>query len=43
MTYNFRPSISPVVAALFAAGVLKKGGRVLDMGCGTGKDCLTLD
>jgi len=42
MGYHGRPSISPVVAGLFAAGLIKKSHSVLDAGCGTGTDCLTL-
>jgi SAM-dependent methyltransferase len=40
--YFGRPSISPVIAGLFAAGLIKKRHAVLDAGCGTGTDCLTL-
>lgn len=42
MGYNYRPSVSPVVAGLFAAGVIKRRHRVLDVGCGTGTDCLAI-
>lgn len=37
-----RPSISPLIAGLFAAGLIKRRHAVLDAGCGTGTDCLTL-
>jgi ubiquinone/menaquinone biosynthesis C-methylase UbiE len=42
MTYFGRPSISPVIAGLFSAGLIKRGHAILDAGCGTGTDCLTL-
>lgn len=42
MSYRFRPGVSPVVAALFAAGRITKADRVLDIGCGTGTDCIAL-
>jgi SAM-dependent methyltransferase len=42
MAYFGRPSISPVIAGLFAAGLIKRKHSVLDAGCGTGTDCLTL-
>jgi SAM-dependent methyltransferase len=40
--YYFRPSISPLIAGLFAAGLIMRRHAVLDAGCGTGTDCLTL-
>jgi SAM-dependent methyltransferase len=42
MGYKGRPGASPVVAGLFAAGVIRKDDRVLDIGCHTGTDCLAL-
>jgi ubiquinone/menaquinone biosynthesis C-methylase UbiE len=40
--YGDRPGASPVVAGLFAAGVITKEDRVLDVGCGTGIDCIAM-
>jgi SAM-dependent methyltransferase len=40
--YFGRPGASPVIAALFAAGVIRAGHRVLDVGCGDGVDCMAL-
>ncbi|MHB8878778.1 MAG: class I SAM-dependent methyltransferase [Myxococcaceae bacterium] len=42
MSYRGRPSASPVVAGLFAAGLIGRRHRVLDVGCGDGTDCLAL-
>lgn len=40
--YPGRPGPSPVVAALLAAGVLRRGARVLDLGCGNGVDAVEM-
>jgi hypothetical protein len=32
----------PVIASLLAAGLIKEHHAILDSGCGTGTDCLTL-
>lgn len=37
-----RPGASPVLAALFAAGVVRPSHRLLDVGCGNGTDSLAL-
>ena len=40
--YVGRPSVSPALAALVAAGDVAPHHRVLDLGCGRGTDLLTL-
>ncbi|MCA1818450.1 MAG: class I SAM-dependent methyltransferase [Thermoplasmatota archaeon] len=40
--YVGRPGIPPAVAALVAAGRIRKTDRILDVGCGTGTDALLL-
>lgn len=40
--YIGRPSVSPVVATLVATGVIPKGRRILDVGCGRGTDAIEL-
>lgn len=40
--YVGRPGPSPVLAALFAAGVVQERDRVLDLGCGDGRDAVAL-
>lgn len=42
MSFHNRPSVSPVVATLFANGTIKKRHAVIDLGCGNGIDCVTL-
>jgi 2-polyprenyl-3-methyl-5-hydroxy-6-metoxy-1,4-benzoquinol methylase len=42
VAYIGRPGISPAVAALVALGRIRPSQRVLDVGCGTGTDALTL-
>lgn len=42
MGYDHRPGASPVVAGLFAAGVIRRSDSVLDVGCGTGTDAFAL-
>ncbi|MCC7000385.1 MAG: class I SAM-dependent methyltransferase [Deltaproteobacteria bacterium] len=42
MSYQGRPSASPVIAGLFAAGVIDSAASVLDIGCFDGTDCLAL-
>lgn len=42
MQYVGRPGISPALAALIAAGEIRRGHRILDVGCGTGTDALLL-
>lgn len=41
-SYPGRPGVSPVVAALFAAGVIQRHHRILDVGCGRGTDVVGL-
>ncbi|MHB8604720.1 MAG: class I SAM-dependent methyltransferase [Thermoplasmatota archaeon] len=40
--YAPRPAVSPVVATLVAAGLVRDDDRVLDVGCGTGTDAVAL-
>jgi ubiquinone/menaquinone biosynthesis C-methylase UbiE len=40
--YPGRPGPSPVLASYLAAGLLQRGDRVLDLGCGTGADAIAL-
>lgn len=40
--YAGRPGLSPAVAALVASGRIRRGDAILDVGCGTGTDALTL-
>jgi SAM-dependent methyltransferase len=42
VSYVGRPGLPPAVAALVALGELRRGDRVLDVGCGTGTDAVTL-
>jgi SAM-dependent methyltransferase len=42
MPYVGRPGPSPVLAALFAAGVVREEDRILDLGCGGGMDAIAL-
>jgi len=40
--YQGRPGLSPAVAAMIAGGTIKKDDVILDIGCGTGTDCICL-
>lgn len=40
--HYLRPSVSPVLTGLFTGGVLHRKQRVLDIGCGSGVDAVTL-
>lgn len=40
--YADRPGVSPIVASLRAAGVIRDAHRVLEVGCGTGMDAVGL-
>jgi SAM-dependent methyltransferase len=40
--YAGRPGISPALAYLIAAGLVRRHQRILDVGCGTGTDLLLL-
>lgn len=40
--YPARPGVSPALAVLVALGEVRKDDVVLDVGCGTGTECLTL-
>ncbi|MFO0710894.1 MAG: class I SAM-dependent methyltransferase [Sandaracinus sp.] len=42
VSYGERPGLSPVVASLAAAGLIKREHSILDIGCGTGTDVLAL-
>jgi SAM-dependent methyltransferase len=42
MRYDGRPGISPAVAILIANGAIHKDHVILDVGCGTGTDCILL-
>lgn len=42
MYYRGRPGLSPATAALVASGVLGRGARLLDAGCGHGEESLAL-
>jgi SAM-dependent methyltransferase len=42
MEFHNRPSISPVVAGLFCGRLIKKKHSVIDLGCGSGVDCVSL-
>lgn len=37
-----RPGTSPIIAALFAAGIVRSQDSILDVGCGNGTDSLAL-
>ena len=41
-SYAGRPSVSPIIAGLFAAGTIARRHRILDVGCGNGTDCLIM-
>jgi len=42
MRYDGRPGISPALAILIAGGHVRKNHVILDVGCGTGTDCILL-
>jgi SAM-dependent methyltransferase len=42
MAYGGRPGISPALAPLLATGAIRKNHLILDVGCGTGNDCILL-
>src|SRR5688572_4053880 len=42
VNYVGRPGLSPAVAALIAQGRIRTRDRILDVGCGSGTDALTL-
>ena len=42
MRYPGRPGLPPAVAVLVGRGEIRKDHLILDVGCGTGTDCLTL-
>lgn len=42
VAYAGRPGLSPAIAALVATGRIRRGDAILDVGCGTGTDALTL-
>jgi len=42
MRYASRPGLAPAVAILIARGDIRKDDVILDVGCGTGTDCVLL-
>ena len=42
MRYRARPGVSPALAVLIGLGEVRKDDVILDVGCGTGGECITL-